>query len=495
MPGSAVFRKLFNGASTQLILMSTAAQAQKDVLSQIRPNKDQKRKISAVARRTLALAGKFARKYRGKAMLAGSITRDTWLPDKMEFDVFVLFPEKMNDKQMERAGLEIGKKVIESLKGKWELTYAQHPYVSGMVEGVDIDIVPAFDVKSAENIKSAVDRTPFHVKFVEKHLSSRQSDDVRLLKQMLKSTGAYGADTKTDGFSGYVCELLVIQYKGFAEVLKAARKWEAGEIIDMSNSHKKSEYESLRKQFADQVLILVDPTDKNRNTAAALSARNFFKMKKLAEEFLSKPSSEIFFGRKFDPITEQELNEYQMRRRTELLVVKFLPPKGVDDVVWPQMRKFAERLQGILEESKYEFKVMGKDVFTDGSYVAAVLLEMEVSKLPTVQKRVGPSVFDKDDAKRFLEKYTDAIAGPYVEGTNWVVETNRQFVTAREKIQDSLAKPIEELLAKGVPKLVAERIAKGFDVFSETDRTIDESRRNPAFGSFIRKYFEKEKLA
>lgn len=474
--------------------MPSAQKVLKGVLSQIRPSKDQKRKIETLARKSLSLASKFSRKYKGKAMLAGSITRGTWLPDKMEFDAFVLFPEKMNEKQLERAGLEVGKKVIEALKGKWQLSYAQHPYVSGIVEGVDIDIVPAFEVKSAEQIKSAVDRTPFHVRFVEKRLVPRLADDVRLLKKMLKSANAYGADTRTDGFSGYVCELLIIHYKGFADFMKAARKWGPGEVIDMQNFYKKGDLGKLRGQFKDQALILIDPTDRNRNTAAALSARNFFRLVKLAGEFSSKPSAELFFGKKLEPITEQELNETQLKRRTELIVLKFLPPRGVDDVVWPQLRKFAERLQGILEEAKYEFKVFGKDVFTDGKYIAAVLLEMEVPRLPAVQKRVGPSVFDKEDAKNFLEKYKDALAGPYVENSNWVVETNRQFMTAREKIHDSLSKPLEELLAKGVPKLVAERIAKGFDVFSETDRIIDEARRNPEFGIFIRKYFEKEKL-
>lgn len=477
--------------------MASASVVLKGVLSQIKPKKDQERKMKAVAAKSLSFASKFGKKYKAKAMLAGSITRGTWLPDKSEFDVFVLFPDKMSDKQLEKAGLEVGKKVVEALKGKHHISYAQHPYVSGIVDGFDIDVVPAFAVKSAEQIKSAVDRTPFHVKFIEKKLTSKLANDVLLLKQLLKSAGAYGADTKTEGFSGFLCELLIINYGGFANLVKAARKWEAGEIIDVQKFYKKNETENLAKQFKGQPLILIDPTDRNRNVAAALSARNFYKLRKLAEDFSTKPSSEIFFGKKLAPITEQELGEFQMGRKTELLFVKFLPPKGVDDVVWPQMRKFAERIQGILEESQYEFKVLGKDVFTDGSYVATVLLEMEVSKLPDVQKRIGPSVFDKDDSKRFLEKYNNGgtIAGPYVEGTNWVVETVRQFKTAREKITDSLTKPLEELLAKGVPKLVAERIANGFDVFSEPERIVDESRRNPGFGIFVRKYFEKEKLA
>ena len=475
--------------------MATASQVQKDVLSQIRPNKEQKSKIDSLSRKALSLANKFAHKYKGKAMLAGSITRNTWLPDKMEFDVFVLFPEKMSEKQLEKAGLDVGKKVIDALKGKHETSYAQHPYVRGVVDGVDIEVVPAFEVKSAEFIKSAVDRTPFHVRFVEKKLSPGLADDVRLLKQMLKASNAYGADSKVDGFSGYVCELLIIHYKGFAELLRAAKRWEPGEVIDMTGAYKKGDLENLRKQFAGQCMILIDPTDKNRNTAAAVSARNFFKLKRLAADYTSTPTVDYFFQPKRSPMTGPELVELQRQRHTDIVFVKFLPPKGHDENVWPQMRKFADRLQGILEESKYEFKVMGKDVFTDGAYLAGVLFEMEVSTLPTVQKRVGPSVFDADDSKRFLEKYVDNIAGPYVEGSNWVVETRRQFVTARDKIQDSLARPIEELQAMGVPKLVAERVAKGFDVLSENDKILEEARRNPAFGVFLRKYFDKEKLA
>lgn len=475
--------------------MPTAQKVLRSVLSQIRPNKDQRSRVSSLSRKALSLASKFGKRYKARAMLAGSVTRGTWLPDKMEFDVFVLFPEKMTEKQLERAGLDVGRKVVTALKGKPETSYAQHPYVIGRIGDIRIDVIPAFEVKSAEEIKSAVDRTPFHVKFVEKNLPAKLSDDVLLLKKLLKNAGAYGADTKTEGFSGYVCELLIIHYKGLVNLLKAAKKWRPGEIIDIQGAWKKDDLDTLRKQFFNHALILVDPTDKNRNTAAALSARNFMRLRKIAGEFLSKPSEDFFVRKQPEPITEQELEEIQSARRTQLLFVKFLPPKGVDDVVWPQLRKFAERLKGILEETRYEFKVMGKDVFTDGTFLAAVLLEMEVSKLPQVQKRTGPSIFDDEGAKRFLEKYKEsAVAGPYVEGTNWVVETKRQFLTAGDKVRDSLARPLDELLAKGVPKLVADRIAKGFDIVTESSALVEECRRNAAFGSFVRRFFEKEKL-
>ncbi|MBI4894172.1 MAG: CCA tRNA nucleotidyltransferase [Candidatus Aenigmarchaeota archaeon] len=476
--------------------MSSAAHVQKDVLSQIKPNAEQKKKIETISRKALSLSQKAASKYKGKAMLAGSVTRGTWLPDKMEFDVFILFPEKMSESQLEKAGLDVGKKVIDGLKGKHEVSYAQHPYVSGMVDGVDIDIVPAFAVSSPEKMKSAVDRTPFHVSYIEKNLPTRLADDVRLLKKMLKSNGAYGADSRVEGFSGYLCELLVINYGGFSDLMKAARKWEAGEVIDVEELVKKADYDALKKQFLGQPLIVIDPTDRNRNVAAAVSARAFLKLRTLAGQFAGDPSVEMFFEPTVGPISEQELTEILKLRRTQLVMLKFLPPRGHEEVVWPQMRKFAERVQGILEDPNMEFRIMNRGIFTDGSYLAGVLFEVESATLPAVQKRVGPSIFDRDDSARFVEKYKDAaLAGPYVEGVNWVVEINRQFSNPREKLHDALARPLEELVQRGVPKLVAERIAKGSDVISENHILVEEARRNPAFGVFLRKFFVKDKLA
>ena len=84
--------------------------------------------------------------------------------------------------------------------------------------------------------------------------------------------------------------------------------------------------------------------------------------------------------------------------------------------------------------------------------------------------------------------------GVYPEDNFWVAEVNREFLTARDKIVDSLSKPLDVLKAKGIPNHIAERIANGFEVFSETDRIMQVVERNKDFGVFLRKYFEKEKL-
>jgi tRNA nucleotidyltransferase (CCA-adding enzyme) len=167
----------------------------------------------------------------------------------------------------------------------------------------------------------------------------------------------------------------------------------------------------------------------------------------------------------------------------------------VPDILWPQLRRFAERLESILEERRYEFKVLRKACYTNEKDLAIVLLEMEVSNLPAVQKKVGPEVFDLDDSKRFLEKYKGlAINGPFVEGRNWVVEVKRKFMTAREKIFDSLNVDVNILKAKGIPNHIAEQIAKGFEIISDIERVVEIASKDKDFGVFLRNYFEKESL-
>jgi len=463
------------------------------VLPKIKPKKSDEKRLSNLAQNTLEITKEKAKKYNAKAILAGSITRDTWLPGKREFDVFVLFSPDLPENKLEEHGLLIGREAIKQLKGKFSVEYAQHPYASGLVEGVDIDIVPCYEVESAEKIKSAVDRTPFHVRYIEKNLPLPLSDEVRLLKQFLTANKIYGADAKTEGYSGYVCELLTIRYGGFPEVLKAVSNWKPSEIIDLENYYKKEDYSQLRKNFKNHPLILIDPTDKNRNTTSPVSVESFLRFKKLAKEFLDNPSEKYFSEKKSPSITSRELKQRQAQRKTELILVKFTPPKVVPDILWPQLRRFAERLQDILEETKYEFKVLRRDVYSNEKDLAVVLLEMEVNRLPHVQKRIGPSAFDLNDSQRFLEKYKNTLVGPFVENVNWVVEVKRKFITAHEKLADSLKKNNEILKAKGVPNYIAEQLTKGFEIVSNK-KIVKLIKKDKNFGVFLKKYFEKESL-
>jgi tRNA nucleotidyltransferase (CCA-adding enzyme) len=465
----------------------------KKILKEILPDKKTERELKSLAKKVLRVANKKAKKYKAKAMIVGSITRDTWLPDKKEFDIFILFPKDLPIAKLEEYGLKVGKEIVKELKGTFTLKYAQHPYLSAKVNDIEIDIVPCYNIKNIAEFKSPVDRTPFHVKYLEKHLKKNQANEVRILKKFLKSHNLYGADAKTEGFSGYLCELLIIKYKTFENLLKASLNWKIQEIIDLENYYKKTEYQNLKKIFKGQPLIVIDPTDKERNVAAALSIKNFFKFKKIAKDFLENPCEKTFYGTK-NYLTDFEFTNLRIKRGTQILMIKFVPPKVVPDILWPQLRKFAERLEGILEERKYEFKVYGKDVYTDENELAIVLIEMEVYSLPNIQKIVGPYVFDEKNSKAFLDAHKDALIGPYVEDDRWVVEVERKFKKAKEKISDSLKKPVEILRAKGIPNYIAEALSKGFEIL-EAEQIEKLIKERKDVSEFLYNYFFKERLA
>ena len=107
----------------------------KEVLKEIKPTKEHEEKMRALSVDVINTAKNQARPYKASAILAGSLTRDTWLPSKSEFDVFIIFPKNISEKDLEKFGLEVGKKIIERLGGEWRVDYAQHPYITGNVRG------------------------------------------------------------------------------------------------------------------------------------------------------------------------------------------------------------------------------------------------------------------------------------------------------------------------------------------------------------------------
>jgi len=464
------------------------------IFEKIKPKAIEKKKVQLVTKLVLKEIRKNLKKFNAlDAMVVGSFSRETWLPEKKEIDIFVLFPKEMSKEEIKKKGIELGIEVIRKLKGKYVIEYAEHPYVRGFIKGIQVDIVPCFKVESGEKIKSSVDRTPFHVEFLKNYYPSKLSDQVRITKKFMKAIGVYGADAKTQGFSGYSVELLIIKYKTFVNLLKASLDWEPGEIIQIKQFYKKEDFPMLRKKFKNQPLILIDPVDKNRNTLAALSPYNFFKFKKYAKMFLENPKEEFFYERKVKPISPKEFEKILKERKTKIIGIKFSCPKVVPDILYPQLRRFIQRIESYLEEKPSSFKVFSKGFFTDEKKIVLCIFELEYDELPRLEKRIGPSIFQKKRVEKFLAKYEDgAVYGPYVQKENWVVEIERKFNNAKEKLYEFLSKDKEELLANGIPSYIAEEISKEFEILDK--QKIKNCLKRKDVGKFFREFFEKEKL-
>jgi len=459
----------------------------KQALKRITPTPKEKRQIEEITQKVLRTAEVILKPHGIDVTLAGSFIRDTWMKDKKEFDVFMLFPESTPRQELEALGLEYGIKIVKRLKGSYKIAYAEHPYVRARVLGFDIDLVPCYKLKSAEKIKSAVDRTPFHNQWLLENLKPELRGDVRLLKQFAKANRLYGSDLVVQGFSGYLCELLIINYRGFKNWIRAASGWEPGRVVIDPGKHYPDIQKAL-KLFPKHPLIVIDPVDPKRNVAAVLSCRNFIRTVSLAKAFLEKPSLRFFFRPK-PRIRQEKLKRLVLERKSQLLFISFKKPDIVPDVLVPQLRRAARRLVDILKE--YEFQVLGWQVWFDQDI--GILLELETWELPAVRKIIGPPIFILDRSQEFLKKYRP-LGRIEVEGENWIAEIKRRFREAEKKLEDSLKDREEELLAKGIPSHIAKSISKGFRILTPKD-ILRKARRDEKFREWLFDYLTSDALA
>src|SRR3989338_9447394 len=202
-----------------------------DVLKKVKPTNEEEKTLKVFVRKLLQVSETISG-Y--ECVVCGSIGKLTWLRGDHDIDLFIMFPD-VPRKELEEKGLEFGKKIISELGGKYIIKYAEHPYVHGVIGNYNVDIVPCYRISKGEKIKSAVDRSPLHLVYIVENITDKQRDEARLLKQFCKGIGVYGSDTRHSGFSGYICELLILHYKDFHGVLKSARNWNIPKLISLDN--------------------------------------------------------------------------------------------------------------------------------------------------------------------------------------------------------------------------------------------------------------------
>ncbi|MFC7204580.1 CCA tRNA nucleotidyltransferase [Haloferax namakaokahaiae] len=382
----------------------------------------------------------------------GSTARGTWLSGDRDIDLFVRFPDDLSREELETYGLEVGHAVLPD--GHEE--YAEHPYVKGTYDGFDVDLVPCYDVPTAPDIRSAVDRTPFHNAYLVSHLDDELAADVRVFKRFLKGIGAYGSDLRTEGFSGYLAELLILEYGGFESLLRAAADWTPPVSFDPEDHGTRT--------FSDP-LVVIDPTDPERNVAAVCSAENVARLQHYARDVLDDPRESLFFRADPDPLDSEGVREQLERRQTTPAAIVFDTPDLVEDQLYPQLRKSVSGVAAELD--RRDFDVFRKAAFAKNR--AVLFFELAVAERPTVERHTGPPVHVRQHAEGFFDAYADddEAYGPFLDGDRFVVEREREFTSAEafltsEALFDvALGTHVEEILRAGEYEvLVGESVAQ-----------------------------------
>jgi len=375
----------------------------------------------------------------------GSVAKGTALSKNRDLDVFLLFPDKYSPQQVKTDGIKWAKKAMRGYR--CELNYAQHPYLKVQMPGVKVDIVPSFKIKNHEKLKTAVDRSQLHTVWVKEKIDDKMRDDVRLLKQFLKTLGVYGAQSRIEGFSGYLCELLIIRYGSFENLLKEASVW-GRPVIDIEKFHP---HEQTQKMFEKAPMIVIDPVDKHRNVAAVVSATSLSRFVLAARGFISNPSRRFFFSKKESPKRGQILSAIK-RRDTHMLILQFPPPKLVEDVLWPQLKKSAHAI--IAKLTRDEFRVFGHYFYADDSH-AFILLELMDWRLPALKRVLGPDISRSAHVGAFMKMHKNA-ENLHAEHERIVALERRKNVYPKDSVNEAIAKPKES----GIPPDFAKALGK-----------------------------------
>jgi len=442
----------------------------KDVLEYayrlIEPTLEQRAHADTIASRCLDTVKSIARKYEEvtDVILVGSYAKDTWLPESIDIDIFLKIKPSVDEHRFESIGVKIG---LDALKGyNPYLRYAQHPYVESMVEGIRVNVVPCYDVEIGR-WRSATDRSPYHTSYMLNMLDDMKRREVRLLKRFMKVIGVYGAEIAVEGFSGYVCEVLILAYGSFIDVLKKASAWRDNEVITVPSS--RFSVNGIRNRFRDDhtPLMIPDPIDEHRNLGSAISYESVGRFILAARNFLKSPNIEYFT---IATVTyDKDTNSKHKPEINSTIVLEFTYESRSDDIIYGQLKSSMNAIVKQLNGS--DFNVIRSICYVDSkSRKAYIALLLDSLTIPAITVKQGPKVFDMVSATRFIEKNRDTLIWIDNEGRLKAI-ARRRFIEARSLIEYILTDRLE---SSGISKGIASDIKKnGFKVHVSDVRMIN----------------------
>jgi len=361
-------------------------------------------------------------------MILGSAARGTFLKNKFDIDIFLRFPPE----QPQNLNIVVDK-LSRLVNGIVNIKYirkrfADHPYLeivykveSPIIPGgfVTFNLVPSYKT-NFPNWMTPVDRTYYHHKYVSERIGGYRCD-VTALKLFLNKVGVYGAEANIRGFSGYLCELLILEYGGFLNTLKAISRWRPPVVIDIENKYKDSD--KVIEAFGSGPLIVVDPVDMGRNAASAVSLSSFSKVVSAAKHAIKKPYIVTCESTKPFPVNSI------LSGLTGLLLV-FRHGSKIEEIHYPQMDRFARKLSNILNENGFNVYISG--VYSNYSSKTVVILLLENTVISKYYLSKGPPPYLVDDEEFLVKnKWSSVWIG---EDGRWYALKERKYTNVRDLI-------------------------------------------------------------
>jgi tRNA nucleotidyltransferase (CCA-adding enzyme) len=270
-------------------------------------------------------------------------------------------------------------------------------------------------------------------------LTGVMKNEVRLLKNFLSYNKIYGSEIAKQGISGYVTEVLVLNYGNFQDVIKAIAKLKKNHVIGKPT-----------KKF-DTSIVIIDPVDSNRNLGTAISNENLGKFILASRSFIKKPSISFFKLKQNQKIFKKNLENS--------IVIKFNYKQRSPDIIWGQVKKAASSIAVQLEIEG--FQVLRHAGVTDEKTEACLIFLLQSLKIDENFLRDGPDYFFEKESETFITKNSK-------NSMMWI-GPNRKILSLQKRRQNDVRLFLIDLLKKhldksGIPKGLKADIKKAFKV-------------------------------
>jgi len=410
--------------------MSQYNSIEQHVLQKITPEqKDRGRLKTTISKLTNKVKEKLITHHQKASIeLVGSTAKDTYLKNNLDIDLFIVFPSSEPSETIAQTTLQIGREILKDT----EECYAEHPYIRGNFFDYKVELVPCYQITDASEKISAVDRTPLHTKYVKHHLSEDQKQDVRLLKQFLIGIGCYGAEAEIQGFSGYLCELLIIKYESFHNLLQNVTKWKEGIKITLTN-HPIPDF--------DDPLVFIDPVDKDRNVAAAVVLQTFHRFITASRDYLHQPKETFYFPKPTKPWSLEKIERVLIKQEATYIGIQFEKPRIIKENLFPQLRKACNAIEK--QSSEEGFIILDTRFHVDGEKNLIYLIIKTTEKpLSETVTHKGPPVKLKKNTKEFIDKWKNhsaTVVEPFKEDDRIFVTLKRPYRHLKNYLSDTLS--------------------------------------------------------
>ncbi len=325
--------------------------------------------------------------------LGGSYAKDTMIKKK-EYDIDIFLRHKGNKK-------DISALTKKALKGfDFKTVHGSRDYFQVKItKDLLFEIIPVKKVGKPKDAENITDLSYSHVKYIRKKVRPKSIlDEIKLAKVFCYANRCYGAESYINGFSGYALELLVYHYKSFLKFIRAMSKIEDKTVIDIEKLHKnkQSVLMDLNSSKLGSPIILIDPTYKQRNAAAALSDETFKNFQKICKQFLNHPSPKAFELKKID-FGVLLLDAH--RKKLDTILIEAKTTRQAGDIAGSKLLKFQRHL---IQELRKFFDVKKEEFDYGGEKSAKYFFSAQAKKEILL---TGPSIKDKKNVAQFKKRH------------------------------------------------------------------------------------------